>query len=376
MTIQTIAGLSILIPEFSGTAFQAQATGGTQSVGTVFTFDAATDVLALVTRVPKTGTLTGLDFRTGTVSTAGATFDFGLRSVTDGLPNISTDLVANSSSTVAVAITDDNVWKSVSLNAGAGVSVTRGALCAMVLKVSSGTPNTVIIAGMQSNLMVLSGFPYKVEDTAGTLARALSTLAVPFAWNYGGTYAPADGCAVGNSGAFVTPGNGAERGLRFKFPVPVNIAGVRMVLANMAAGADFRIVLYDNDGTTVLAQVESTPADIDGDTNVGATVDAAHYFPFATSPSFTANEVGYVCLFQKTAAVIQSYEIAVSDVKYMDAMPGGKELYLVNRAVGGSGAFTETTTTRFMAQLVIDGLDDGAGAGGGLRLAGHGGLAA
>lgn len=372
MTIQTLAGLSVLVPEFSGAAFQGQGTGPASSVGTIFTFNAATNVLALVTRAPFTGTLTGLDFRTGTVSTAGATFDFGLRTVTDGLPNIATDLVAGSSATVVVGTGDDNVWKSVSLNGGSGVSVTRGQRCAMVLQVSSGTPNTVIIAGMQTNLMQLSGSPYRVEDTAGTLARAISTIAVPFAWNYGGTYVPADGCAVGNSGALVTPGNGAERGLRFKFPVPVRIAGVRMVLANMAAGADFSIVLYDSDGTTVLEQV-----DVDGDTNVGATVDGAYPFPFATSPLFTANEVGYVCLFQKTANVVQDYEIAVSDVKYMDALPGGRELYLVNRAVGGTGAFTETTTTRFMAQLSIDGLaDDAAGGGGGVRLAGHGGLAA
>lgn len=367
----------MIIPEAQGTNFMSNVTGVSMSGAATFTFDAVTDVLALVCRVPLTGTLTGMDFRTGTVSTAGADFNFGLYTVdASGLPT-TTPLVANSFGVVTVATGDDNVWKQVAINSGTGVSVTRGQLCSMSLSISGvGVPNTVQISGLNNQLQYLSNFPYRCENTTLSIAKASSNVAVPFAWNYGGTYVYCDGCIVVNSGAFQTPGNGNERALRFQYPAPIRVAGCKIALNNVAAGADFQIRLSNAAGTT-LAAIEAGPADIDGDGVQGTTVDGTYTGYFDTSVQLSANTPYYLSVLQQTANALQTAEVTVSAAGYMAAVPGGAEFYLGTRS-GGTGGFSDTTTTRPLMWLLPDGVDDGTGGGGGggIRMAGHGGLAA
>lgn len=376
MTTQTLPAIMAgMWPGYSGAALQQ---GNTASpIGQTFTFDAATDVLALITRVPFTGTLTEMLFRTGTVTTAGADFDLGLYTVDASGLNTTTPYATNSNGTVTVATSDDNVWKAVAINSGTGVTVTKGDLVAVVLSVSSGTPNVVNISSGNTWFMSLSNFPYRVENTTGSLAKVTNNQAPPFMWNYGGTFVYCEGCSSPQAGNFQTPGNGAERGLRFSLPVPVRLGGCAIALANMAAGADYAVYLLGGSAPyTTLASVTG----IDGDVVQAATGDSMLRYYFPTSVQLSANTEYFLVVRQTTANVVQTFEWTANSQAAMGAMPGGVEMYLANRdatAVTNNTAFTETDTIWPMFFLLPDGLDDGAGAsGGGLRLAGHGGLAA
>ena len=370
------ASLAGAMPMYSGTQFgQTNPTLFT----TVFTFagaDAATDVLALVTVVPLTGTLTEMQFRTGTVSTAGADFDMGLYTVdTNGL-NTTTPYATNSNGTVTVGTGDDNVWKAVAINSGTGVSVTRGDIVAVVLSVASGTPNTVQINGAAFMLGQNGNLPYRVENTAASLAKSANAAGVPFIWNYGGTYAYAQGCNAVSGGSVATIGNGAERGLRFQVPVPVRVSGCYVPLANVAAGGDYSVYLLGGSAPyTTLASVTGR----DGDQLISTTADGYALVLFPTSVELSANTTYYLVTRQTTANAVGQIEWTVTSSTFLTAMPGGAQFYLANRdatAVTNNTAFTDTNTTVPQYALIVDGLSDGAGGGGGLRLAGHGGLAA
>lgn len=340
----------------------AATTSVSVAMQTIMTFDAAGDRLALITRIPKTGTLTAIEFRTGTVSTTGATFQIQVEGVDGtGLPD-GVAKYTNANGTVVVATSDDGVWKSVSLNSGTGVSVTKGDLVAIVLSVSSGTPNTVIVQGGNvSSMTTLGTFPYMAQDTAGSWAKfASSALACPFVLSYGGTYELTPGANPTHSQALSSIGNGAERGLRFNFPVPVRAYGMRAFLGNIAAGADFRAVLY-NDTPTLLTEVNSG-ADIDGDVAVSTTNDGWYEFIFPSAQSLSANTTYHATIYQKTANSVSLLENSFSSNAYMNAYHSGTAMYLSTRS-GGTGAFTTTNTTMPMIQLLVDGFDDGLGGG-------------
>lgn len=354
-------------PRYNGLALMDANIGAAAAafVATAFTFDADTDELALVTRIPKTGTLTSIWFRTGTVSTAGAIFDGGLYTVdTSGLPT-TTEYATGSSGTATVATSDDNVWKEMSLNSGSGVTVTKGDLAAIRLFVdtSGDTPNTVQINGGSTAIQTLALTNYRVENTTGSAAKVATTQGVPFLLDYGGTFVYCDGCVPANSGGFQTPGNGAERGLRFSLPVPMRIAGVLVGLGNVAAGADYEIRLYSG---TAPYTTEKSVTSIDGDVTNSATVDCLCPFWFATSFEAAANTEYFVAVKQTTANVVQTIEYSMSVAGHMGATMGGTEFYLANRdatAVTNNTSFTETTTTVPLIFLLIDGLDDAVSSG-------------
>lgn len=364
MAIATLPGALVqCVPDYNGSGVQ-QGSVGTLFLST-FTFDAATDVLAIVTRVPQSGTLTALEFRTGTVSTAGADFDMGLYQIdgATGLPT-TTPYVTNSNGTVTVATSDDNVFKSVAINSGTGVSVTQGDLVGVVLSVVSGTPNTVQVAAPSVIFRQMALQPYRVENTTGALAKVASSFIPCFVWNYGGTYVFAEGASPVTAGNYQTPGNGAERGLRFQLPVPFSLKGVKLLLGNIAAGADFEVRLYSGTAPYTTEQTVS----MDGENVQSATNDGLVTLIFPASETLAANTTYFIAVKQTTANVVQTTEWTVPSAGYMAAMPGGAAFQLCNRdatAVTNNTSFTVTDTIQPSIFLLLDGLDDGAGGGGG-----------
>lgn len=361
----------VTIPHFEFPRFntvEAASTAATVAMQTLMTFDSAADRLALITMIPKTGTLTAIEFRTGTVSTAGATFQVQLEGVaSDGTPN-GTIYTANANGTVVVSTANDNVFKSVAINGGTGVTVTKGDMVAIVLTVSSGTPNTVQIAVAPNTIHnMLGDFPYLVNDTAGSWAKVTSNLCAPFVLDYGGTYEYMDGGCPINSVSSPAIGNGNERGLRFVAPAPMRVKGVRVFLSNVAAGADFRVVLYDSTPTKLIETLHNggSGADFDGDHMVSATNDGWATFMFGATQELTKDSVYYLTVYQKTANAIAVFEGVVTDNGYLSAFTTGTvDFYLATRS-GGSGAFSTNTTTVPCIQIICDGIDDGTGSGGG-----------
>ena len=374
MTFTTVRPMR-MPPVYSGTILFQNTSAGTSN-GTPITFDAGTDKIALVHRVPKTGTLTAIEFLTGTVTTTGATMRAAVEGLgTDQNPS-GTVYVANAEGTVVVATSDDNVWKSVAINGGTGVTVTRGDMVATVIDVSSGTPNVIPLAVGGFTSMALGNFPYVTANTTGAYAKKTDSLALGIVWNYGGTYEYFYGAnaAVSTSATAVGAADN-ERGLRFQVAAPIRIYGIGAMLGNAAAGANYRLKVYDST-PTLLANGELQPAaDIDGDSFPSTTMDGFVEFILPASLELAAATTYYATIYQTTANNLSLFQVGVTS-GYLAAMPGGAEFYLATRS-GGSGAFTTSQTAVPLMYLLVDGIHDGSGSGGGgMRLAGHGGLAA
>lgn len=361
MTFQTIRPMRF--PELASGVVLFQQTSAPTSNGTPITFDASGDKIALIHRVPKTGTLTAIEFLTGTVSTTGATMRAAVEGVgTDGNPS-GTVKYTSAEGTVVVATSDDNVWKSVSINGGTGVTVTRGDLVATVIDVSSGTPNTISLAVGATTSMALGNFPYVTANTSGTYAKKTDSLGLAVVWNYGGTYEYIFGANPAISTSLTNVGNGNERALRFQVPVPIRIYGIGAHLANPAAGADFRVRLYDSTPTLITNGELEVGADIDGDTFPGTTIDGYAEFIFPASIELSANTTYYASIYQKTANNIALGQVGLTSSAYLAAMPGGSQCYLGTRS-GGTGTFSDTQTVVPLIYLLVDGIHDGTGGGG------------
>lgn len=365
MTIQNLP-MAVLMPPVTNGNGQSTAAG--VSMVTAMTFDGTGDRLALITWVTETRLLRTVWFRTGTVTTAGATFQIQIEGVdASGNPD-GVAKYTNANGTVNVATTDDSIWKGVVINGGDGVTVTKGDLIAVVLTVSSGTPNTVIIAGTPTTVgWVYGNMPYLVQDTGGgswaRLASASTALCLAFKdledfWQVpGGT--------VTHGLTHQAIGNDAERGLRFQVPWPMRVTGMRVRMPNLAAGSAFRARLYSGT-TTVLAESINSSTDIDGDVVSLATQDNFYDIFFPESPELAANTTYYATIWQKNANSVSIHEATVSSADYMAAMSCGAEWHSCSRAAGGTGAWTETDTIRPDMYLWVDGFDDGAGSGGGM----------
>lgn len=354
------------VPRFLFPRFQTyeQATASpTTSMSTVMTYDATGDRCAVVGMVTKTGTVTAVEFRTGTVSTAGATFQIQLETV-DGSGNPSgTPYATGASGTVVVATSDDNVFKSVSINSGSGVTVTKGDMIAIVLSVSSGTPNTVVLTGPPTVLYNIYGiFPYILTDTAGSWAKTTSGGTVSMALNYGGTYEYFDGIVPISAGNVPTVGNGNERALKLVAPAPMRVTGARAFLSNVTAGANFRICLYDST-PTLLAECLNG-ADFDGDHMCSATNDGWCSFNFNTEITLTSGATYYLSVYQKTANNLSLLDMQCPSNGYLNALTTQSTSTILATRSGGSGSFSDTNTTVPLIQLVCDGIDNGAGSGG------------
>lgn len=338
-------------------------TGLTAGMSNAMTFDAGTDAIALVGHaVPKTGTLTAIRFRTGTVSTAGATFRASVQTVSAaGIPS-GTLYTANAEGTVVVNTTDDSAWMTVSINGGTGVTVTRGGRVCTVIDVSSGTPNTVIVQSGSTLTMALGNVPKVMTNTTGSYALSTGSLALGAVWEYDDGMAYVYGLNAAHGGAAAAVGNGAERALRFQVPAPVRVMGIGAYLQNAAAGADFRVRIYDSTPTLLTGAEIDASADVDGDIFPSTTGDGYCEFRFASSISLAANTTYYASIYQRTANNLSVGEVQVASADYLAAMPGGAQCYMGTRS-GGTGTFTDDQTKVPMIYLLIDGIDDGAGGG-------------
>ena len=325
-----------------------RATGANQVV-----VDSASEKAACVFRVPKTGTITKVGFRTTTVTT-GATVEVRLETVNpaDGFPS-GTLVGTNTNASLVIAAADDNKWFTVTLTAGA--SVTAGDLVAIVVvNPPTSFGNMAIATGYANAVQGASGvFPYPLLFTTSWFKQS-TVPGVSWYLEYtDGASAPLGALPASDvvTESFNNASTPDERGNILRFPAPVRLVGV-VVYVPLIASASADFVLYDADGTTVLKAVSAVVAQIFDNTG-------PHYALFASPQVLLAN-TDYRLVVKPTTA--SNFTIAVmkfDSTTIMDSLDGGSAVKYTSRADGGS--WTETATQRVSIAALIDGLDDGAG---------------
>lgn len=343
-----------------------------------FTFDALNDAFAIKFSAPKAGFVDRIEFRIDT-STLVGTLTYGFMGF---------DASGNPDGTFVESATVVNPvagWQTTTTMASAGNrrNVTAGEQLVFVVKATAWTSGACTLglidnAGTASSNRE-SAWPFCMTSNAG--AAWANAFDVPFAAMFyasaanGGTVETdatpvADGILPVSavSTVSVSTGDPTLAGLYFSLSVPVTIDGL------------WFMVDLDNN-ITLRLYAGSVNADLLGATFLAnkstVTTEGGAEFRFAPV-ALTANTV-YRAVLEGTAVGTTALRtLTVPTNGHADAMPGGKNFYLTQNNDAHPpvmGNFTETTTSIPMMGIRAVKLDDGAGGGGGLRLAGHGGLA-
>lgn len=309
--------------------------------------DATGEQAAYIFRVPKTGNIRKVGFRTGTVTT-GMTADVRLETVdaTTGDPT-GTLVAANTNASQVIADTDDNTWFLPTLTADAAVTIGQ-ILAVVVVWATGGNLNiNAAITGVPTH-----NFPYADHFTTSWGKREETPLG--FIEYDDGTTAnayviPVKTAATANTD-INTGSNPDEVGNRFQFAFPMRAAGA-FVAIDPAATGDFDIVLYE--GTTSKASVSVDASQMLGDTTRKC------FFQFATPYVMLANTEYFLVVKPTTATNVRVSTLQLPSAAMMAALDGGTAIYRANRV--DAGAWTAVTDERISLAILVDGFDDGTG---------------
>ena len=350
--------------------------GTTAGAAAIYTLDSTTDALAWVGKPGIAGDLAKVYFRTGTIAASGGdTVDVRIETVANGRPT-GTLWAANTNVTVAIADTDDQIWKTATLTAAA--TLTLASEIAIVIISSAGTPNITLLGG--ANPVFAGGlgqYPIILQNSTGAYVVQQIN---PFEWivefatlgiKYLPGLCPIDGPLTLT--AFNSGSSPNARALKFQVPFKMRCVGARVFVGNIAAGADFTISLFDATGDTDAEALGQ--ASIDGDFPAATTSDGyvdVFFDEVDADNVLTINTNYYIELRPDTANSVTLFEVPTAGTgqpaNSLLAMPAGSTaLHLATRTwtAGTAGAWSATTTTQPIIALLYDQLDDGASAGGG-----------
>lgn len=340
--------------------------------GGTLTLDSTTDAVAWVGKSPLTDTLTTVYFRTGTIAASGGdTVDVRIETVSGGRPTGSL-FGTDTNITVAVADTDDNVWKTATLTGAASLSA--GDEFAIVVISSAGTPTITLYASSPN--FHLNQYPIILQNATGAYAApATNTGSLPFIVQFGtaGVVGLQNLLPLDGDPAVTNIGNGNERAAKFQVPYKCRVTGFGVVMGNFAANSGFTGSIWPASSTTdadALGQIT-----LDGDFPYSTSDDGFVEFHLDAAVTLSKDTTYYMGVRQDTAANGAHYS-CTSPSGITNSMRGfflpTNNFHLATRTwtAGSAGAWTDAANTHPFMYLIIDQVDDGTGTGSGTTIAG------
>jgi hypothetical protein len=236
-------------------------------------------------------------------------------------------------------------------------TINHGQLIAVSWKLTAraGSDSVAITAGGYTG--TVGGRPHGVSDLgAGFVARALPIVA----FNFNGTWATLAGVPTYQSRSSTTFQSGStpdERGAFFKLPFACKVAGLLVRNAYGASSTTYKLQIYSDPAGTP-AVISGASKTVDTDTLVSAsTADVLILFD---APVALAANTRYVAAMQPQ----DSTACGISTLAYASTGTAGLHMAGANWTYAtrsdNTGAFSETTTTKWIAQLLISDIADGA----------------
>lgn len=337
---------------------------GTPAFTSTGTINDANDKVAFIIQVPKTGTLDWFECRQLANTDApdnGLRFSFQNIGAASGDPDGTQDQYrdvvagfgANTWLVPPGVMTDDGT------NGGVKRSVTAGDWIACVVEYvtfvagDSVTFSQNSVGTGQSNAWSTSQYLAQFETAWNkdfrcaplALKYSDSTYGVlPLAWAPILTY---------NATTFNNVSASPSRGIRFQLPFAARVGGAWL---RALINADCTFNLYSN-ADTLLASVT-----IDGNANAGGTSMSDNMYWFTAAVDLTANTTYRLVLTATSGSNLMIGDADLNAAALMACLPGGAQIYTTH---GTTGAWSDVTTNRTLMGLVLTGLDDGSGGGGG-----------
>lgn len=304
--------------------------------------------IGFVFQAPKTGTIDRGLWRSG-AAVGSPTIDFRLETVGTGSP--SGTLFGTNTNVVTGTIASNTDYES-TLTAGA--TVTQGDFLSMVWAYNSGTSIQIALASlvnsMQLNLPQIS--------TAGTYSLISGRLPYAALRYSDGTYCPiaAGGVAYGIGSTIIAYTSG-ERGVRFRLPYTARVSGF---WASFDPDVDFTVNLYADStapgGTAIRSLAVATNRFIQKNAVVSQ-------FNFSSSVTLAA-DTWYRLVGVPSGSPGIRYNInTIPSASYAAAVATDH-----HETVSSGSSWVNTDTVLPQIGVVIDGLDNGVGGGGGLIL--------
>jgi hypothetical protein len=308
----------------------------------------ASGKIGFVFQAPKTGTIDRILWQSGTAS-GSPTVDVRLETIASGSP--SGTLFGTNTNIVTGTVASNTAYES-TLTAGA--SVTQGDFLSLVWAHNSGTSIQVALASvvnsMQLNLPQIS--------TAGSYSLISGRLPYAALRYSDGTYCPiAPGGVAYGIGSTTSQYTTGEKGVRFRFLNPVRASGF---WSTHDPDVDVTYNLYADatapGGTAIRSLAVATTRFIQKNAVVSQ-------YNFSSSVTLAANTWYRLVGAPSGSPGIRFVVNTIPSASYASAVATDHHL---TESSGVSWA--DTTTILPQMGVVIDGLDDGAGSGGGLIL--------
>jgi hypothetical protein len=238
-------------------------------------------------------------------------------------------------------ITDDGT------DTGVRRTVAQGDLVAAVIRFNSFSAGNVNFQSLNLDGSTdAMTFPYaSAFNTAWIKQSRPGSFAVQYS---DGTYAQFIGRVYPvkalNATSFNSGSTPDERGLYFRLPFGAKVKGA-WFKSNAASNQDHDVILYDQDGTSVLASISR-----DANQGTGSSV-FGHYVTFTAEATLLANTFYRLVVKPTTANSLSIYDFDVETAALLDSIELGQSAYYTERT--DAGAWTETTTKRPWMGLLI-----------------------
>lgn len=238
-------------------------------------------------------------------------------------------------------------------------SLTKGQLIAFVIAVSSGTPSGVNIAIWDDEGFGVA-IPYLLDYDASVTLRTQLAICAGLGISGGGAMPLPKMWPINAAGSetYSSTSTPDTIGNKIVIDAPIRICGVWYWLDQ---DGDATIKLYGTDGSTVLASALLY-------TNVPP-ITSSQLCEARFSSSVELPAGTYYLAIEATAATV----IGISTITFVNStwrsgspLGDGKITYTTcTQPPTGTGSWTDTDTKQVVMGLIIDGIDDGVGSGGG-----------
>jgi galactitol-specific phosphotransferase system IIB component len=345
--------------------------------GSPVTLDAAEEFLVQVLRVPESGTLNKIGWRTGSI-TAGTSYvlKISIETVAEtvGQPvatsNATKTLYAASAESADITSLTANTVYYTPINGSSGISVTAGDNIAVTFRLLSVTGSVINVFGMLYGLggdmlsVFMSGCycaTYLGSSWSDSSSGVFISLEYSdgFAPIYMGYPATVQSTLVYNSGS-----SNKYRGVKFKYPFGCRLSGMNI---NINTGADWQIILFDSDEYTVVTGFPITVKALQR----GTTGYRDIFVQFPVKATINANAwYRLIVLPTTTTDIYTAYNTPVDDGSFSgaDCFFGGANFIHTYRSTApssGDHAWTDSNLKMHMC-LFLDGIEASTGAAGGI----------